>query len=51
MVRLSYDQGTIFEEKAFPDTEKWVNANTRILVGKDGIYAVNAQSITTLKTS
>lgn len=52
MVRLSYNQGgTIFEEKAFPDTEKWVNANTRILVGKDGIYAINAQSITNLKTS
>lgn len=50
VVRLACENGIIFEEKAFPDTEQWVSAHTRLLIGTDGIYAINEKSITQLKT-
>jgi len=50
IVRIGIDAGQLFTEKAFPDTEPFVDSHTQLAMGREGIYAItDNQSITLLK--
>ena len=48
IVRVEPDQGKIVETKRFPDTEPFVEADSRLLFAADGIYVVGRTQITKL---
>ena len=49
IVRLETDLGKIVKTKEFPDTEPFVNAESHLFPGKDGLYAVDEKEIKLLK--
>lgn len=51
MIRLAIDNGKIVVAKAFPETKQWIDDDTTLLLGNDGSYAVNSNSIYKLKLS
>lgn len=51
IVRLEAQGGSIQQTRTFPDTEPFVNAETRLYAGSDGIYAVTPQEIRLLSIS
>ena len=48
LVRLELDRGSIVKTRTFPDTEPFVDANSRLLLAPDGLYVVRPQSIVRL---
>ena len=50
-VRLEAQGGSIQQTRSFPDTEPFVNAETRLYTGSDGIYAVTPHEIRLLSIS
>lgn len=49
IVRVEIKHGAITKTREFPDTAAFVDSSTRLLVGADGIYAVNAKDIVLLR--
>jgi hypothetical protein len=49
VVRLNTAAGVDRPDKEFPDTEAFVSSASRLLVGRDGLYAVQRRSITRLE--
>jgi hypothetical protein len=49
IVKVVCDNGTIRVAQSFPDTEPFVDANTQLMAGPGGIYAVSDNSITLLQ--
>ena len=45
IVRLTTDGTSIVKEREFPDTEPFIDANTYLVVGPGGIYAVSTREI------
>lgn len=48
IVRVEVDAGAIAVTRAFPDTEPFVDAGTRLFLDRRGIYAVRKQSVSLL---
>ncbi len=48
VVQLKIDAGRVVESKQFPDTEQFVDSNSKLLVGADGLYVVTTAEITRL---
>lgn len=51
ILRVEANGDRLFVAKKFPDTEPFVDANTRLYAGKNGLYAVTQQTIYLLKIS
>ena len=51
VVRLEAQGGSIQQTRTFPDTAPFVNAETRLYAGSDGIYAVTQHEIRLLSIS
>lgn len=51
VVRVEPDNGKITVTRTFPDTEPFVDANTRLFIGSDGLYAVGHNEIIKLVIS
>ncbi len=49
LVRVEAQQGVITQTRDFPDTEPFVDAGSRLVVGGDGIYVIEKQEITRLE--
>jgi serine/threonine protein kinase len=45
IVQMACQAGTISEAKRFPDTEPFVDSQSRLFVGKDGLYVVSTNEI------
>lgn len=48
VVQVKPDGGHIVEAKRFPDTEPFVDSDSKLLVGADGLYVVTPKDITRL---
>lgn len=51
VVRVEPRAGALVETRAFPDTEPFVTATTRLFPGKSGLYAVGEREIRSLSIS
>lgn len=51
IVRVEAHGDRLFVAKEFPDTEPFIDANTRLFPGANGLYAVSQQTIYLLKMS
>lgn len=51
IVRVEAGGGIIRVDQTFPDTQPFVDSNTKLLPGKGGVYAVNAREIYLLTLS
>jgi serine/threonine protein kinase len=51
LVRASFDQGNIFVDKVFPDTEPFIDSGNRIVIGAEGIYVISSRNINLIKMS
>jgi tRNA A-37 threonylcarbamoyl transferase component Bud32 len=51
IVRVEPRAGALVETRRFPDTEPFVDAETRLFAGPDGLYAVGRQEIHALRLS
>jgi hypothetical protein len=51
VVQVKSDGGQIVETKRFPDTEPFVDSDSKLLVGADGLYVVTPKDITRLVIS
>ncbi|MEM9543879.1 MAG: hypothetical protein AAGA60_30900 [Cyanobacteria bacterium P01_E01_bin.42] len=51
IVRVEANGDRLFVAKEFPDTEPFIDANTRLFPGADGLYGVDRQAIYRLKMS
>ena len=51
VVQVKPDGGHIVEAKRFPDTEPFVDSDSKLLVGADGLYVVTPKDITRLVIS
>lgn len=49
ITRVEINNGKIIQTKDFPDTEMFVNANSQLFPGKQGLYVVNSREILLLK--
>lgn len=49
VVRMEVQQGQVVQGKEFPDTEPFVNANSRLFAAQSGLYVVNQSDIQLLK--
>ena len=48
VIQIRADQGKLIVAKEFPDTEPYVDTDSRLFVGSDGLYVVERKSITRL---
>lgn len=49
IMRIEVQQQQLIHTKTFPDTEPFVDANSRLLASADGLYVVNHQELRSLK--
>jgi hypothetical protein len=49
IVRVEAKDGAILETRRFPDTEPFVDAGSRLLPGRDGLYVVDRQEVRRLR--
>ena len=49
VVRLEFQQGSIVQTKAFPDTEPFVDSGSNLFIGPEGLYVVNSREIQLLR--
>jgi hypothetical protein len=49
LARVTFDQGGIFMDKTFPDSEPFVDGGNSIQVGGGGIYVISAHEINLIK--
>lgn len=49
LIRFEAQSGQIVQTGEFPDTEPFINSNSHILIGKEGIYVIGVHDITNIK--
>jgi tRNA A-37 threonylcarbamoyl transferase component Bud32 len=51
LVRVEVEQGALVEKRRFPDTEPFLDQNSRLLAGPTGLYVIEPREIKLLKIS
>ena len=49
IIKVEYKNGIVEQTQEFPDTEPFVSDETKLLIGGNGVYAVNPKTIQLLQ--